>query len=388
MVTPETMIYKYPELKQLYEHFRNRNSTIIYPDEENYPISEFYKKPGSIRSRFFSSHPSNKAIEIMTNYIDIINIDGLVRNKNPKIEPLLELTKHRFDFYNYEILCFSHNPAAMSFLEKNLDKVDWILLSKNSSEYAIRILERNLDKIKWKQISSNPSAIHILRDNLDKVNWKELGIKRNAIDIIKQNMDKIHWKELCKNPNAIDIIEQNIDMVNWNALCLNPNAIHILKEHPDKINPPVFSYNTNALTILNSQDEFRPDLIDFEQLFCNPNAIDYIERHLDKLTNGIDVTNSIECLIKNRNPKCIQLINKIWKMHLISNQDMKEIISMNTHLINKEGVYELDYQEMSKKRSEILYDELLAEAFHPDRIGKCIGHSTINIDSINTIDWI
>jgi hypothetical protein len=379
MVTPETMIYKYPELKQLFVNAMNRHREIIYSDEDNNSIIEFYKKnPDGIETFYFATHPSNKAIEIMTNNIDIIHLDGLICNNNPNIGPLLELTKHRFDFYNYECLCESHNPAAMLFLEKNLDQIDWILLSENSSEGAIRLLEKHLDKIKWKQLSSNPSAIHILRDNLDKINWKELCKNPNAIDIIKQNMDKINWKELCKNPNAIDIIEQNMDKVNWNALCLNPNAIHILKKNPSKININIFSYNQNVLDILNSHDEFRPDIIDFEQLLYNPNAIDYIEKHLDKFT---DIINEVGCLLQNRNPKCIELVDKMWKMHLISNEDMKGIINMITFRINKEGIFQLDYQEMSKKRSEILYDELLAEAFNPDRVGKIVGR-------FNNIDWI
>ena len=43
------------------------------------------------------------------------------------------------------------NPNAISLLEKNLDKVDWVRLSANPN--AIHILEKNLDKVDWTALS-------------------------------------------------------------------------------------------------------------------------------------------------------------------------------------------------------------------------------------------
>ena len=56
----------------------------------------------------------------------------------------------------------SGNPAAISILEKNIDKVVWIRLSANPE--AIHILEKNQDKIEWASLSQNPS-IFILDTN-------------------------------------------------------------------------------------------------------------------------------------------------------------------------------------------------------------------------------
>jgi len=39
------------------------------------------------------------------------------------------------------------NLNAIHLLEKNQDKIDWILLSENPN--AIPILEKNIDKINW-----------------------------------------------------------------------------------------------------------------------------------------------------------------------------------------------------------------------------------------------
>ena len=49
----------------------------------------------------------------------------------------------------------SKNPNAISLLEQNLDKVDWISIQRNPN--AINILEQNLDKVDWIRIWSNPS---------------------------------------------------------------------------------------------------------------------------------------------------------------------------------------------------------------------------------------
>jgi hypothetical protein len=51
----------------------------------------------------------------------------------------------------------SSNPSAraLTLLEKNQDKIDWLWLSSNPS--AISLLEKNQDKIDWAQLSANPA---------------------------------------------------------------------------------------------------------------------------------------------------------------------------------------------------------------------------------------
>lgn len=53
-----------------------------------------------------------------------------------------------------------------------MNKVDWDMLSKNTN--AIHILEKNLDRVHWIiTFSLNPNAVHILEkeENSDKINW-------------------------------------------------------------------------------------------------------------------------------------------------------------------------------------------------------------------------
>ena len=50
----------------------------------------------------------------------------------------------------------------------NLDKIDWVCLSKNPN--AIHLLEQNPEKINWAYLSINSNAIHLLEKNLDKIN--------------------------------------------------------------------------------------------------------------------------------------------------------------------------------------------------------------------------
>ena len=54
----------------------------------------------------------------------------------------------------------------------DVDEIDWYFLSHNPN--AISLLERNLDKIEWDCLSLNPNAIHLLEKNFDKIDWGEL----------------------------------------------------------------------------------------------------------------------------------------------------------------------------------------------------------------------
>jgi hypothetical protein len=55
----------------------------------------------------------------------------------------------------------------IGILEKNLDKIDWSALSKNTA--AISILEKNLDKIDWSVLSPKTYKENI-RDITEQIN--------------------------------------------------------------------------------------------------------------------------------------------------------------------------------------------------------------------------
>ena len=80
----------------------------------------------------------------------------------------------------------------------NIDKIDWMHLSRNPA--AIHLLEANPQKIDWYWLSENPAAIHLLEANPDKIDWYWLATNPVAIHLLKENQDKISWQALSKNP--------------------------------------------------------------------------------------------------------------------------------------------------------------------------------------------
>ena len=49
---------------------------------------------------------------------------------------------------------------------------------------TVDILEKNLDRVDWNMLSENPNAIHILAENLHKVDWYDLSCNPNVLQII------------------------------------------------------------------------------------------------------------------------------------------------------------------------------------------------------------
>jgi hypothetical protein len=122
---------------------------------------------------------------------------------------------------------------------------------------------------------------------------------------------------LSRNPNAAPLLKQNADLIykiNW--VCnLNPNPN--LNSHVEQIN---WTQNSNDLSLL-EQNQHK---IDSDNLSENPNAISLLQKNQDK----------IDWFWLSKNP----------------------------------SIFEPDYQEMSKKRTKIIYQELMEKALHPSRM--------------------
>jgi hypothetical protein len=65
-------------------------------------------------------------------------------------------------------------------------------------------LGKNLEKIDWGLLSENPSAISILEKNNDKIDWSQLCLNPNATPLLKNNQDKIDWNLFVSNPSIFD----------------------------------------------------------------------------------------------------------------------------------------------------------------------------------------
>jgi len=113
----------------------------------------------------------------------------------------------------------SHNPNAISILEKNLDKVDWSRLSSNRN--AIHLLEKKLDKVDWNNLSFNPNAIHLLEKKLDKVDWYFLSFNPNIFTYDYKDMkDRMFRGGIKEDLTKNRFHFQNLDKFNgWGFEC-------------------------------------------------------------------------------------------------------------------------------------------------------------------------
>jgi hypothetical protein len=148
-----------------------------------------------------------------------------------------------------------------------------------------------------------------------------------AIQLLEKHQDKIfwwkweHWHWLCTNPCAIDLLERNPEKIHWDYLSMNPNAIHLLERNQDKIDWNRLSGNPDAIHLL----EQNQDKINWRHLSLNPSAIHLLEHNQNKID---------------------------WD-YLASNPSM----------------FELDY-DFFFRRMNIIRQELMAKAWHPDRFMK------------------
>jgi hypothetical protein len=336
-MSASNLVYKYNNLKQLVES--NGNPIFLNPHSN---LIEYFSH-NQVAKYWLSCHPSNKAIEMLIENRDLINVYGLIKNPNPKVGYLLERSMHLFKGLKWRDtwrkLSYSRNPGVLEFLEKHPKKIDWISLSSNDHPIAIRILKQHPEKIVWWILSENSSAMELLISNLDKIDWGNF----------------------CRNshPQVIKIIEQNLDKVEIGMLSSNPEAVHIISQNLDKVWGFQLSKNTNpaALKLLIKN----PILIDLRFLLKNPSAIPYLEKSIETILEDRMMKEFyLEDLAQN--PKGLPLLEKLYASGVISKRDLKYIVQ--DFLIKDSSVYDLDYQEMSKIRSKIIRTELEQKAFH------------------------
>jgi hypothetical protein len=203
------------------------------------------QNPDEIDWNMLSKNPH--AISFLEKNLEKVCVRSLCINtavfsmEEKAIEWFIQKVGENQEYWHY----LSYNPSAIPLLEKNLDKVDWQTISYNSA--ALPLIEKNLDKVDWKELSCNHSAIPLLEKNLDKVDWKELSSNPSAFPLLEQNLDKVDWKELSSQSFAIPLLEKNLDKIDWREISRNPMALHLIEQNLDKIdwrelssNPVIF----------------------------------------------------------------------------------------------------------------------------------------------------
>jgi hypothetical protein len=339
MATDETMIYNYPEILKIVKTNPHSRENAFYLNP-SLTFSELIRRE-PLNTFELSRHPSNNAIEFLTKNPSCIDLKGLAENTNPNIEPLLEKYKDEINPYRHYTLSDSCNPAVMNFLERNPQNIEWFRLCANQCEQAIRLIEQNPDKITWMTLSSNSSAMHILLANPDKICWN--GLSSNT------------------HPRAIEML--------GNALV----------EHPGRVLPLVLSRNPNAINIMMNH----PGLFTLRCFMRNSNGFSYLENKMNDKIHLENIRSDLSHLSYNSNN--IQILDKLWKLRRISSEILASTIN-STFKISK-GVFDLNYQAMSKMRSKTLYEELNRYIFHPVNMNKKIDRHLENGGTYEDFDF-
>jgi hypothetical protein len=157
---------------------------------------------------FDSLSLNENAIDILEQYIYNVNWRNL--SANPNALPILLKNPDRIDNSMLSI-----NPNALHIIENNLNKINWyqLLCNTNIKNY-LHIVENNLDNFAhlrlWNQLCkiAEPKVIDIIERNLEHVDWAILSANPAAIHLLEKNPDKISYTMLSKNP-AIFVIDRD-----------------------------------------------------------------------------------------------------------------------------------------------------------------------------------
>jgi hypothetical protein len=265
-------------------------------------------------------------------YIHLLNInenaiDYLLENPSYIDFSCLCENKNALDYILTHLEFTLPNPKSITLL--------YSILTIPNSKVVDFICKIGYDREMWYVMCSNPCFIDLIIKNPKNypLSWYGLSKNKLAVPLLKKNMDKIIWHYLCMNESkeAIELLEQNLDKIDWLILSTNPFAIRLLEQNPDKISNWGLCYNPVAIHLIE-------DRIDY-----------FIKQY--KCTS---VSSSCMGLSSNRNA-----------LHIL--QKYPELIDMPL-LSTNTGIFELNYQQESIRRINILREELLQKTLHPSRI--------------------
>jgi hypothetical protein len=220
---------------------------------------------------------------------DNINWSKLSMNESDGALDLLELYPENID---WTMICFNSNDRAATLLLNNLEKAGNRCICQNSNDRIVKMLNKKMingDYINYDLLSYNTNEYLNVPDT-SKLNYSLLSRNSSnfAIDLLLKNPKKISWHELCYNSNdsAVDLILSNMDKIeriNWYKLSYNTNdkIVSYLLQNPRYIEFENFSINSNQrayeYTINKLSDPLITDII-FNGLFYNKNenAVDLL----------------------------------------------------------------------------------------------------------------
>jgi hypothetical protein len=236
----------------------------------------------------------------------------------------------------------------------------WSLLSGNTDISTIKLLEKNLDKVDWEILSGNPEAIDILEENLDKVNSKSLSQNSHAINILINNPNLINFNYLLKNKNLKKIFNglKNTDFYN---------------EIPEEIKISI----TKQINLQYTNNYYDKD---------------YNEIIWNELKEKNNIYNFEGTIFKNEYFSWIHLSDKINSIEILRDRlffyhpyFLEKIIKFIDKDLLKYLVLRLDYLRM-KQNNKIFCEELCKYVFNPLRLLRFSENLNLTLDEyIETI---
>jgi hypothetical protein len=122
------------------------------------------------------------------------------------------------------------------------------MLSLNPN--AITILEKNVDKINWMRLSANPNAIRIFEQHPDKVEWWMFPREQNNTPISKSHFDEISRWEFTDSPHIIEFLNA-VSPYDYDAIkkhcnvMINQEELAMKVYHPRHVIRHLDDYNYN-----------------------------------------------------------------------------------------------------------------------------------------------
>jgi hypothetical protein len=136
---------------------------------------------------------------------------------------------------------------------KNLYRMHFYVLSKNTSDTAVDFLLKNPLYIEWKYFSSNSStkAVQLLLKNQVQIIWSKFSENTNdlAVQYLIENPTKIYWEAFSRNTNSLAVryMLTSTHIINYKSFSGNTNqmAVDLLLSNTSNIYWEFFMKNSN-----------------------------------------------------------------------------------------------------------------------------------------------
>jgi len=209
----------------------------------------------------------------------------------------------------------NENSLILDYLERYPEKIQWDLLSQNSSQKAVKLLMDNPEKISVNGICINKHPLAV----------------KYVIEEIIPNYGMMPWSLFCMNSNPIatKYMLEHREKIVWQTFCMNsnPEATKYMLDHSDKISWKFFCRNTNRCAV-----EYIQKMTDIVYIFDKAKAVAELYQNENALHILFDLDYE---KMKKKNEKFVEeLVAKVFhpsRMIALSEKykmDLAELISI------------------------------------------------------------